>query len=136
MRDYPPKAVRALVAERAAYRCQYCRLHQDDAFLTFEIDHVVSLKHGGGNELENLALACPHCNNNKGSDLTTFLTSYDDIATLFNPRTQRWQDHFYTVEGEILAITRTGQATIKLLRLNQPDRLIIRRLLAQAGRYP
>jgi hypothetical protein len=99
---------RRLVAKRANYRCEYCQLHEDDLFLSFEIDHVVSVKHGGGNEFENLAYACPHCNNHKGSDLTTFLDSYDDIVILFNPRIHEWNRHFESNKGQIVAKTRIG----------------------------
>ncbi|WP_020594600.1 HNH endonuclease [Spirosoma panaciterrae] len=126
---------RRLVAQRAEYRCEYCRVHEDDLFLAFEIDHIISVKHGGGNELENLAYACPHCNNHKGSDLTTFLDSYDDIVILFNPRKHKWPTHFDAHNGEIIPKTRIGQATVKVLQLNDPDRVILRQLLTQAGRY-
>ena len=130
------KSVRLLVAQRADFRCEYCLLREEDSFLSFEIDHIVSVKHGDGNEPENLAYACPHCNTNKGSDLVTVVDSYDDLVRLYNPRTQVWNHHFRALDGEIIAETRIGQATINLLRMNQPDRLIIRRLLAQAERYP
>jgi hypothetical protein len=41
-------ALRALVRERAGRRCEYCRLHEDDAdFLTFHVEHVVAKQHGG-----------------------------------------------------------------------------------------
>lgn len=126
---------RRLVARRAEYRCEYCRIHEDDLFLAFEIDHIISVKHGGGNELENLAYACPHCNNHKGSDLTTFLDSYDDIVILFNPRIHEWATHFSAYDGEIIPQTRIGQATVKVLKVNEPDRLILRQLLTQVGRY-
>ena len=36
------------VAERANFHCEYCRIHQDDMFISFEIDHIVAQKHGGG----------------------------------------------------------------------------------------
>lgn len=94
---------RRLVAERANHRCEYCHFHENDLFLSFEVDHVISVKHGGGNELANLAYACPHCNNHKGSDLTTFLDSYEDIVTLFNPRIHAWHDHFEYREGQLIA---------------------------------
>ena len=104
-------------------------------FLSFEIDHVVSAKHGGGNETDNLAYACPHCNNHKGSDLTTFLDFYDDIVILFNPRRHEWAAHFDVFDGEIVAKTRIGQATVKVFRFNEPDLVILRQLLTQSGRY-
>jgi HNH endonuclease len=63
------------------------------------MDHVVSQKHGGGNEVENLAFACPHCNSHKGSDLTTFIESYEDIVAIFNPRSTLWSDHFFAEGG-------------------------------------
>lgn len=124
------------ISERAQLRCEYCRVHEHDSFLPFEIDHIVSVKHGGGNELSNLAYACPHCNQHKGTDLTTFLENYSDVATLFNPRTHHWNEHFLIENGEIISLTRTGQATVKLLRFNEPERLIFRQALAAIGRYP
>jgi len=136
MRQLIPKAIRMPIALRAGHRCEYCQMHEDDLFLAFEVDHIVALKHGGGNEIENLAYACPHCNNHKGPDLTTFLDDYEDIVPLFNPRRHQWADHFNAVKGEILPLTRMGEATIKLLRFNQPDLLILRQLLTQSGRYP
>ena len=104
-------------------------------FLSFEIDHIVSAKHGGGNEIDNLAYACPHCNNHKGSDLTTYLDFYDDIVILFNPRRHKWIAHFDVLDGEIIAKTRIGQASVKVFRFNEPDLVILRQLLTQSGRY-
>ncbi|MEI6882781.1 MAG: HNH endonuclease signature motif containing protein [Bacteroidota bacterium] len=136
MSTYIPEPIRRLVAERAGFRCEYCRVRQADSFLAFEIDHIVSQKHGGGSEIENLAYACPHCNAHKGSDLTTFLDSYDDIIPIFNPRTQRWTDHFLPENGLIIELTRIGKGTIKLLQINDPDRIIQRALLEEAGCWP
>ncbi len=136
MRKHFSENTRLKVARRASFCCEYCQIHQDDMFIAFEIDHIISLKHGGGNEFDNLAYACPHCNQHKGSDLTTFLNDYDDIVALFNPRKATWSDHFETLDGEILAKSRIGQATLKLLKFNEPDLLILRRLLTQSGRYP
>ena len=128
--------VRKEVANRANQKCEYCLMPEEFSFLPFHIDHIVSQKHGGGNEIENLAYACPHCNQNKGSDLTTFLENYQDLERLFNPRLDQWKDHFEAIEGEIQANTRIGQATLKLLRLNEPERLTIRRILSEVGIYP
>ncbi len=33
------------------------------------MEHMISIEHGGGDELENLALACAECNLKKSSDL-------------------------------------------------------------------
>ncbi len=129
-------SIRANVAERANYKCEYCRLREEDAFLDFHVDHIVSQKHGGGSELENLAYACPQCNQYKGSDLTTFLGSYRNIVPLFNPREEDWFVHFKAEKGEVIPKTKIGEATVKLLRLNDPERVIIRKLLQEIGLYP
>ena len=52
--------IRQEVAERAAYRCEYCGLPQRFALHAHEPDHIVPRQHGGESHLQNLALACPH----------------------------------------------------------------------------
>ncbi len=133
---YISAKIRQEVAQRANFCCEYCHIHEDDMFLAFEIDHVIAQKHGGGDELDNLAFSCAHCNQHKGSDLVSIVDNYEDIVPLFNPRNHLWKEHFETDLGQILPKTKIGQATIKLLKLNNPDLLIIRRLLSESGRYP
>ncbi len=36
-----PERIRTLVAQRANFRCEYCQIHSDDLFLSFEIDHIL-----------------------------------------------------------------------------------------------
>ncbi|MDX2280114.1 MAG: HNH endonuclease signature motif containing protein [Saprospiraceae bacterium] len=136
MSVYISVSVRQLVADRASNRCEYCKVHQQDTFFAFQIDHVVSLKHGGNNEIENLALACPQCNSYKGSDLATFVGAYHNIVPIFNPRFHAWGEHFEYSEGVVLARTLIGEATIKLLQFNGPDRIIQRSILEDAGLWP
>ncbi|MCU0443342.1 MAG: HNH endonuclease [Microscillaceae bacterium] len=134
--SYFSDKIRKQVAKRANFRCEYCQVHEDDRFLAYEIDHIIAQKHGGEYELSNLAYACPHCNQHKGTDLVSFVENYTDIVPLFNPRLQTWNEHFTTELGEIIPQTKIGQATVKLLQLNHPDLLIIRQMLSEAGRYP
>ena len=61
--------VRANVARRAEYRCEYCFVHESDAGFPHQVDHVVSRKHGGASAFDNLAYACILCNRYKGSDV-------------------------------------------------------------------
>lgn len=130
-----PDNIRILVAHRANFRCEYCKISQEDHFLAFHIDHVIALKHGGKNDIINLAWACADCNQNKGTDLATFIESDDDLIPLFNPRKQVWTEHFRIETCEIIPLTKIGKATVKLLQLNNPDILIFRQLLFQTGRY-
>lgn len=136
MRQKLAEKVRQFVALRAHHRCEYCLVHQDDMFVSYAVDHIIAIKHGGGNETSNLAYTCPYCNQYKGSDFTTFLDSYDDIVVLFNPRKHDWDEHFEAVDSEIVPLTRIGQASVKIFRFNEPDLLILRQILTQVGRYP
>jgi len=63
--------LRHLVADRADRICEYCLIHEDDTFFGCEVDHVISLKHSGPTEAENLAYACTFCNRYKGSDVAS-----------------------------------------------------------------
>jgi 5-methylcytosine-specific restriction endonuclease McrA len=136
MRQAISSQLRAFVTENAQYRCEYCCIHQSDLEYTFHVDHIISLKHGGGTDFENLALSCSVCNQNKGTDLGTYLSGGEQLVRLFHPRRDKWEKHFEQDNGEIIPLTDIGAATIKVLDLNNPDRIILRRLLVQAGRYP
>ena len=127
---------RQIVAKRAEFRCEYCRVHEDDRLYSFQIEHIVAIKHCGNSDIDNLAYACPHCNQHKGTDLVTFLLDYDDLVPIYNPRKMVWTAHFEVNSGSIIAKTRTGEATVKLLNLNAPDLVILRQLLMDIERYP
>lgn len=85
---------------------------------------------------DNLAYACPRCNQNKSSDLGTYLPGSNRLTRLFNPRKDTWEKHFELVDGEVVPRTNIGASTVKVLCLNDPDRIILRRLFAQFGSYP
>ena len=72
---------------------------------------------------------------NKGSDLTTIDLLTGLITRLFNPITQVWQQHFALEKARIVGLTDGGRATVVLLRLNDPLRLLEREILMSVGRY-
>jgi len=83
-----------------------------------------------------LAYACAFCNRNKGSDIGSILTPNNNFVRFFNPRTDKWPDHFQ-LEGTIIKpITDIGEATAKILDFNNIDRIIERQTLIDLGRYP
>ena len=130
MSRYISDKLRALVAHRAGFRCEYCRLLAEDAFFRFHIDHIVSVKHGGETVEENLAYACQICNWNKGSDIATFLSSRQTPIRFFNPRIDVWAEHFeIETTGFISEKTEIGAATIKIFDINQPDSIIERKAM-------
>ena len=63
-------AIQEKVRQRANYLCEYCHACEQWQYVRFTIDHVIPLTEGGSNDLDNLALACFHCNRRKGTKLT------------------------------------------------------------------
>ena|SRR5438132_12105722 len=86
--------MRQAVAERAAYRCEYCGLPQKFALHAHEPDHIVPHQHGGESQLQNLAWACLRCNRYKGPNVGSFDPETGRLVPFFNPRTQAWAVHF------------------------------------------
>ena len=97
------------------------------------IDHIVAEKHGGASAADNLSLACILCNSRKGSDLTSVDEQTGSIEPLFHPRRDRWTDHFQLEGGCIEPRTATGRVTVRLLHLNDHERVRERELLVAAG---
>ena len=131
-----PASVRKLVIQRARFRCEYCLVHEMYASFVHEVDHVIAKKHGGTDTLDNLAYACAQCNRFKGSDIASIDPETGFLIALFNPRTQDWQNHFSLNGFVIQPLTATGRSSVRLLQLNQIDRLLLRQELLSQGRYP
>jgi HNH endonuclease len=129
-------ALRALVRVRSGHCCEYCLLHEDDAGLPHEPDHVVALKHRGETTAENLAWTCFNCNRHKGTDLASIDSETGRIVRLFHPRKDKWVRHFRLEGALIIPESGVGRVTEFLLQLNHPDRLEIREVLFQQGCYP
>jgi hypothetical protein len=136
MSRYISDILRDFVANKASYKCEYCRVDAQNSFFVFHIDHIISVKHGGKTSPENLAYSCQICNLNKGSDIATFLENTDNLVRFFNPRTDIWNEHFsIDVTGLLEAITDIGAATIKILDLNHPESIIERQEMIRLGLF-
>lgn len=132
-RTHIPAELRRAVRLRARDCCEYCLIPESMTFATHEIDHVIAEKHGGPTEADNLALACTLCNGFKGSDLASIDAESGAIVPLFNPRRDRWVEHFRFENGLVEPLTASGRATVRLLQLNQPHRVEERLLIVAAG---
>lgn len=86
--------------------------------------------------LENLAYTCIICNRNKGSDIATADYPHSQLIPFFNPRIHAWADHFALDDGMIVGKTDIGRATVKILAMNDVDRIMERRLQIKSGSYP
>jgi hypothetical protein len=128
-----PTALRRLVRERANECCEYCLIPERVTLAAHALDHIISEKHGGLTVADNLALSCTICNGHKGSDIASVELGTNALIPLFHPRRDRWADHFRLVGAHIEPLTATGRVTIRLLQLNNPDRVIERELLVEAG---
>lgn len=136
MSEYIPTALRQFVAERAEYRCEYCLIRESEVLLPHEPDHIIANQHGGETSSENLALACMHCNRQKGANIASIDPESGQLTPLFNPRTQIWVDNFVLEGAHIQPLTSIGRVTVSLLKLNHPDRLRVRRALIEVEAYP
>jgi hypothetical protein len=120
-------ATRSLVRHRANFRCEYCGLHQDQSPLAaLHVEHVLPRKHGGTDDVDNLALACIDCNLRKGSNVAGYDPETGELTRLYHPRSQSWQEHFERQGAMLIGKTAVGRTTIEVLQLNAEDRLRLR----------
>ena len=131
MANHISAELRAEVARRAGYRCEYCQIHEDDAGFSHQIDHIISRKHGGASTPDNLAYACVFCNRHKGSDVAPVDSQSGDAVRLYNPRRDHWSDHFRYNSETVEALSACGRATVRLLRLNLRERVNERREISR-----
>jgi hypothetical protein len=125
------RALRNLVRLRAENRCEYCHLDQADTCLPHEVDHIRARKHRGQTTAENLSFACAYCNAAKGPNVAGHDPSSDELVPLFNPRVDLWDEHFRWRNSVLVGKNAVGRATIEVLRINAPERIEHRRLIAR-----
>ncbi len=128
--------VRQAVVRRANHVCEYCLIHEDDTFYGCQVDHIISIKHGGSSSPDNLAQACGVCNRAKGSDVGSIIWDTGEFCRFFNPRTDWWSEHFHVNGAEIQPLTPIGQVTARILSFNTIERVVEREALIAVGRYP
>jgi hypothetical protein len=124
------------VVLRAGNRCEYCGLSQAGQEATFHIDHVVPRTAGGPTKAANLALACVSCSLRKWARQVAPDPETGAESPLFNPRTQRWADHFRWDGAIVVGLTATGRATVEALAMNRPLVVAIRWEEGERGRHP
>jgi HNH endonuclease len=131
-KSYISTNLRRQVYDRSKGCCEYCWLPELAVLISHEVDHMIAHKHGRATDVENLALACTSWNKHKGSDLASIDPLDGAIVRLYQPRNDRWREHFRLQAGEILPLTAIGRVTVRLLQLNRPERVAIRLVLEEA----
>ncbi|MGH7194284.1 MAG: HNH endonuclease [Candidatus Saccharimonadales bacterium] len=97
---------------------------------------MISEKHGGLTSADNLAYACVYCNRSKGTDLGSIAQTSGQYIRFFNPRVDRWYEHFSIKSASIEPVTEIGEVTAQILALNSVERLLEREALVMIGRFP
>jgi 5-methylcytosine-specific restriction endonuclease McrA len=130
-----PISLRKLVIERAHGCCESCLFPQTASAFEHEPDHIIPIQHGGETEAKNLALACLRCNRRKGANIGSLDPDTGVLVPFFNPRSQTWQDHFRLDGVNIQPLTPEGRVTVKIMQLNNEQRLEERAGLIALGLY-
>ena len=136
MSSYIQAALRKQVRDRARNCCEYCLLHEDNAFFSHEIDHIISEKHRGETTLDNLCMSCFECNRFKGSDIGSLDIDTDTFTRLYNPRKDSWDEHFTLKNAKIIPLTAIGRITVFLLQMNTEEQITKRKALLKNKLYP
>jgi hypothetical protein len=114
------------VWNRAGQKCEYRRIPFPYYRLPFQSDHIVARQHHGATDLNNLALACFHCNRHKGPNIAGRDPLTGEIVRLFHLRIETAAQN---------ALTAIGRATVEVLAINAPDfRQVRERLIAEGSR--
>lgn len=126
-----PNRIKQRVRQRARLLCEYCHTSEQWQYVPFTVDHVIPLAEGGQTTLDNLALACFHCNRRKSDLVTAVDPQTNEVVPLFNPRRDKWREHFvWSADGlTVVALTAVGRATVAQLALNRirADDVLVRR---------
>lgn len=78
MRETIKPKLRFQVFARDEFTCQYCGRTPDQDEVVLHVDHTVSVKDGGTNDMENLITSCRDCNYGKGAKSILRRTKTED----------------------------------------------------------
>jgi hypothetical protein len=116
--------LREQVRQRAGCVCEFCGVAETDVGGLLTIDHFQPRSKGGTDALENLIYACINCNQHKQD----YWPRDETMPCLWNPREGDASAHFVEAEnGRLVALSVTGDFTLRRLRLNR-EQLVIYRL--------
>ena len=135
---YINEAARNQVRRRANHLCEYCHASEKWQYVKFTVDHVIPLDRGGTSFLDNLALACFHCNRRKSNKIIAIDPQSELQVPLFNPRSNIWKEDFIWSADRLylIGLTPIGRATVTALALNRIRVIDIRAADLAVGRHP
>jgi HNH endonuclease len=135
---YIATALKAKIRAAAKNQCGYCQSQQKYVLGILEIEHIISTAAGGSDEEENLWLSCRLCNSYKGIQTRALDPMTEQTVQLFNPRTQRWSEHFaWSGDGiYVMGLTPCGRATVVAVQLNNDYAVTVRQSWVSVGWHP
>jgi HNH endonuclease len=132
------REIRHFVRDRAKDCCEYCGTPAWFTSDDFAVEHISPSSRGGSDETDNYAWSCSGCNSRKftaqqGRDPVT-----GEMAPLYNPRLDIWEEHFLWSDDKRLFIgkTPTGRATIVRIKINREGVANLREVLCETERHP
>lgn len=127
--------IKRIVHERANGCCEYCQTCEHNIGQPIHVEHI---NPAGGDDIDNLCLACASCNLSKATATEAVDPQTEKIVSLYNPRTQTWQDHFHWSDEGVSIVGKTGigRATAARLKMNQPRLIRARRNWILIGNHP
>ena len=133
-----PVVLKSRIRQQARFRCGYCLRSETLSGMPMEFEHLTPIAAGGQTIEENLWLSCRRCNEFKGTQTHAVDPETKETVSLFNPRTQNWNQHFrWSEDGtEVVGVTKGGRATVIALKLNHSTIIVTRRLWVSVGWFP
>lgn len=128
-RFYVSTELQAQVLADAGHRCGFCRSDERLSGIALSTEHLLPRAAGGTTVRENLWRSCRACNELKSAQTHAVDPETGETVALYNPRQQRWLEHFAWSEDGVRMVGRTpiGRATIAALQLNRPLLVAARR---------
>jgi hypothetical protein len=129
------QTTKQLVYTRAAGCCEYCQTCEINIGQAMHVEHIDPK---GSDHPDNLCLSCPNCNLSKASATVVLDLDTGQQVPLFDPRQQKWEEHFEWAENysQIRGLTPVGRATVTRLKMNRPRIVLARQRWVQAGFHP
>lgn len=137
-KQFLSQKIRAFIAQRALFRCEYSQSRADCACESFEVEHIYPLSLNGTNDPGNLAFSCRGCNSRKSDRVEAIDPFTKQMTLLFHPRNDLWEEHFAWDDSYLLAIglSSIGRATVEALQLNRQGLVNLRWLMKLGGIHP
>jgi hypothetical protein len=135
---YLPEPLRRRIDEADRRYCRYCLTAEANSGIRLTYDHITPTSKGGATSFENVCLACSACNEYKADATSAIDPLTGETTLLFNPRAQRWSEHFsWSDDGtRVEGSTAVGRATLLALRMNRPTIVTARGRWSRVGWHP